>query len=312
LPDSLELVPLPSKSGTENTKSKLDALAAGTEITVVPGVFSPIVAKLAQRIGFNALYFSGAAYSSLQALPDLGVTTLTEVCEAVRMITATVTVPLIVDVDTGFGEAVNVLRTIREMRRAGAAAVQIEDQVMPKKCGHLDGKEVVDIDEMVKKLITAKEAADHSLSVIARTDARAVEGIDATISRAKVYGRAGADIIFPEALQSREEFVEFREKVSTPLLANMTEFGKTPYLTAREFGDMGYNFVIFPVTSLRVMMRGVEESLQELMQKGTQRGMLDRMMTRKEIYKLIDYDRYGELDRKTLTKARRLMKSRSP
>ena len=273
---------------------------------MAPGVFSPAVAKLAEKAGFDALYFSGAGFSNLLALPDLGITTLTEVSRAARQITSKVKVPLIVDADTGFGEALNVARTVEEMRAAGAAAIHIEDQVLPKRCGQLEGKELVDVDEMVKKLISAKEASEKELLIIARTDARTVEGLDAALERAAMYSRAGADMIFPEALESREEFEEFRRKISLPLMANMTEFGKTPYLTVKDFDQMRYNLVIFPVTAFRAMMKTVEGTFGRLKKEGTQKGMLDSLMTRKEFYELIDYYKYEKADKKALQAARRL------
>ena len=264
------------------------------------------MARLAETAGFRALYFSGAGFASLLALPDLGITTLTEVARAVRQITSRAESPLIVDVDTGFGEALNVARTVEEMTAAGAAAIHIEDQVLPKRCGQLEGKELVETDEMVKKLISAREAAGRELLIIARTDARAVEGIDGAIERAMVYSRAGAEMIFPEALESREEFEEFRRKVSLPLMANMTEFGKTPYITVKEFDEMGYDLVIFPVTAFRAMMKTVGETYRRLRAEGTQKTMLDSLMTRREFYDLIGYDKYEEADRKALQAARGL------
>ena len=265
-----------------------------------------MVAKLAEKLGYRALYFSGAGFSNLLALPDLGITTLTEVSQAARQITSQIKTPLIVDADTGFGEALNVARTVAQMRAAGVAGIQLEDQVLPKRCGHLEGKELVDTQEMVKKIITAKEASEDELIIIARTDARAVEGIDAAIERAHAYSRAGADMIFPEALESGREFKEFRNKVSLPLMANMTEFGKTPYMTVKEFEDLGYDLVIFPVTAFRAMMKAVEETLSRLKEDGTQKGMLDSLMTRREFYDLIDYYRYEEADERALRAARKL------
>lgn len=290
---------------------ELRRLLSGKKIVVAPGVFSPAVAKLAEKTGFKALYFSGAGFSNLMALPDLGVTTLSEVVRATREITTQVEAPLIVDADTGFGEALNVARTVRELRVAGAAAVQIEDQVLPKRCGHLEGKELVDPDEMVKKLISAKDAAAKELLLIARTDARSVEGMDGAIERAKLYSKAGADMIFPEALETREEFVEFRRRISLPLMANMTEFGKTPYMEAREFERMGYNLVIFPVTAFRSMMKAVKDTLQTLKAKGTQKGMLEKLMTRQEFYKLIDYYRYERADKRALDAASKITRRKA-
>jgi len=278
----------------------------GKRILVAPGVFSPSVAVLAEKMGFKALYFSGAGFSNLLALPDLGITTLTEVAHATRQITSQVNAPLIVDTDTGFGEALNVARTVREMKTARAAAIHIEDQVLPKRCGHLEGKELADVDEMVKKLISAKEAAGKDLLVIARTDARTVEGLDAAIERAEVYSKAGADMIFPEALETPEEFREFRRKIRSPLVANMTEFGRTPYITAKEFEELGYDVVIFPVTAFRAMMKAVKETLAQLRTEGTQKGMLESLMTRKEFYDLIDYYRFEEEDARALRAAKRI------
>jgi len=288
----------------------LRRMVAGKEILVAPGVFSPAVAKVAERAGFRALYLSGAAFSGLLALPDLGVTTLQEIAKATYDITSQVGTPLIVDADTGFGEAVNVARTVGMLRTAGAAALHIEDQVLPKRCGHLDGKELVDTEEMVKKVASAKEAGGRDIMVIARTDARSVEGIDAAVERARAYSRAGADMIFPEALESSAEFAEFRGKVRKPLMANMTEFGKTPYLSAAEFERLGYNVVIFPVTTFRAMMKAVEKTLRELRKEGTQKKILDSLMTRKQFYDLIGYSRYERADKKALEAARRLAGSR--
>lgn len=288
----------------------LRRMLAGKEIVVAPGVFSPSVAKLAERIGFKALYFSGGAFSGLLALPDLGITTLPEVAKATFDIASKVKAPLIVDVDTGFGEAVNVMRTVTEMKASGAAAIHIEDQVLPKRCGHLEGKELVDTDEMVKKVMTAKETAEGELLIIARTDARSVEGLDSAVERGRAYARAGADMLFPEALESAKEFAEFRKKVKGPLMANMTEFGKTPYISAAEFEKLGYNLVIFPMTAFRAMMKTVEKTLLELKKEGTQEKMLRSLMTREEFYELIDYRRYEEADRKALESARRLREKR--
>ncbi len=286
-------------------------MLAGKETLLAPGVFSPIVAMLAEKSGFDLLYFSGGGFSNLQGMPDLGVTTLSEVSEATRRITAVTKLPLIVDADTGFGEAVNVMRTVREMRSAGAAAIHIEDQVMPKRCGHLEGKEVVETDEMVKKLVSAKESAAEELLLIARTDARAVEGLDSAIERARVYAKAGADVLFPEALENRAEFEEFRRKARVPLLANMTEFGKTPYLSVSDFHEMGYRIVIFPMTLFRTMLRTVKDALAELKRTGTQKGLLSKMMTREQIYDLIDYHRYEDVDSRALKVARKLRETRS-
>jgi len=286
----------------------LRRLISGNKVVVAPGVFSPAVAKLAEKEGFKALYFSGAGFSNHLALPDLGMTTLTEVTDAARQVTSKVQVPLIVDADTGFGEALNVARTVEEMKSAGAAAVHFEDQVLPKRCGHLEGKELVDVDEMVKKLVSAREAVGGEILVIARTDARTVEGLDSAIERAAAYSKAKVDMIFPEALESREEFAEFRKKIRLPLMANMTEFGRTPYMRVADFDSLGYNLVIFPVTAFRAAMKAAKDVFVELRTKGTQKGVLGSLMSREEFYGLIDYYRYEDADAVALRAARKLAK----
>ncbi len=287
--------------------ARLRKLVLHDGCTAVPGVFSPAVALLAAKAGFRALYFSGAAFSGLLGLPDVGVTTLTEVTGAVAQITSRVDLPLIVDVDTGFGEAVNMGRTVSQMERAGAAGIQVEDQVMPKRCGHLDGKQLVSEEEMLEKLIAAREASNRGLVIVARTDAASVEGLDAAVERARLYVRAGADVIFPEALRTRAEFREFARKVEIPLLANMTEFGKTEYISVPEFEKLGYKLVIFPVTTFRVMMKSVEEALAELAVKGTQKGLLKEMMQRDEFYDLIGYRDFDTADRRAARKATKML-----
>ncbi len=262
---------------------------------MVPGVFNPLVGLIAARLGFRALYFSGAAYSASQALPDLGLFTLTELVQAVRPICRATGLPLIVDADTGFGEALNVVAAVEQLEHAGAAAIQIEDQQMPKRCGHLSGKVVVDAEEMARKVAAAARAR-RDLLIVARTDARATHGFDEAVRRARLYGEAGADIVFPEALESEEEFEAFARAVDVPLLANMTEFGKTPYIPVRRFAEWGYRIVIFPVTTLRIAARAVEEALEALRDAGTQQGLLDRMQSRRELYDLIGYEEYERLD----------------
>lgn len=285
--------------------SEFRRLLEEREIIVAPGVFNPAVALLAEKMGFEAVYLSGAALTGSLAMPDLGIITLTELATATRYITRVARIPLIVDADTGFGEAINVERTVKELEAAGAAAIQLEDQVLPKKCGHLSGKMLVSPEDMVKKVIAAVEARRDAL-IIARTDARGVEGFDAAVERARLYVEAGADIIFPEALRSLEEFREFARKVKAPLLANMTEFGKTPYITVNEFREAGYKIVIFPVTTFRISMGAARRVLEAIKREGTQKGLLGEMMTRQEFYELIGYYRYEERDREIAEKARRL------
>ncbi len=304
-----------AKTRSQDPGGKLRTILSGKKTIAVPGVFNPAVALLAEDAGFECLYLSGAAFANSMGLPDLGVTTLSEVAGAAGAIAAAVpSLPLIVDVDTGFGETVNVARTVQEMEKAGAAAIQIEDQVMPKRCGHLSGKEVVQPSDMAKKLVAAKAAAKTDLVVIARTDAAETEGLDGAIARARLYRRAGADVIFPEALKSKEDFAEFAKKVNGPLLANMTEFGRTPYISLSEFSRLGegYKLVIFPVTTFRVAMSAMRQALRQLSRSGTQRGFLEKMMTREEFYELTSYHSLQTEDQDTERRASRLLRSRNP
>ena len=295
----------------EDPGATLRDLLKSRDIVVAPGVFNPAVALLVERMGFEAAYLSGAALTGSLAMPDLGIITLTELAQATKYITRVARIPLIVDADTGFGEAINVMRTVRELEEAGAAAIQIEDQVLPKKCGHLSGKSLIPAEEMAKKIIAAVEARRRETVIIARTDARGVEGFDAAVERAKIYLEAGADVIFPEALTSLEEFREFARRVNAPLLANMTEFGKTPYITVDEFREAGYKIVIFPVTTFRIAMGAIREALKTLKMEGTQKRLLDRMMTRQEFYDLIGYYEYERRDSEIASRAEELMARRS-
>ncbi|MCS7171967.1 MAG: methylisocitrate lyase [Armatimonadetes bacterium] len=281
----------------EHPALRLRTLLETREVLVAPGVFNALVARLAQEAGFEVLYFSGAAYSASLALPDLGLVTLPEVTEAVRWVVRATRLPVIVDADVGFGEALNVVRTVRELEAAGAAAVQIEDQVMPKRCGHLGGKEVTSAEAMAEKIAAAAQARRHLL-VVARTDARATHGLAEVIRRGQLYAEAGADVFFPEALESPEEFRAVAEAVRVPLLANVTEFGRTPLLSVEAFHRLGYRIVIFPVTALRVAMRAVEELFRDLREKGSQADWIPRIQTRRDLYDLLRYDDYEALDRK--------------
>jgi len=266
------------------------------DFLTIPGVFNPFTALLAEKVGFKAVYLSGGALTSSLGLPDLGVITLDEVAEMVRRIREVTDLPIIVDADTGFGETINVYRAVRILERAGASAIQIEDQVLPKKCGHLEGKEVVTPKDMVVKIKAALKARREML-IIARTDSRAVNGLQDAVERAKMYLEAGADVIFPEALESKEEFATFAKEVKAPLLANMTEFGKTPLIAANEFKEMGYKYVIFPVTIFRVAAKAMKEALEVLLKEGSQKSLMDKMMTRKEQYEIINYYYYESLDK---------------
>ena len=264
-----------------------------------PGAPSALVGRLIERLGFEATYLSGAAFSAGSlALPDIGLLTLTELIQHAACLTRAVTIPVIVDADTGFGDAANVERTVRELESAGVAAIQIEDQSLPKRCGHLSGKSLVTPDEMCAKLRAAVSTrADSDLIVIARTDARGVTDLDDALSRARRYLEAGADWIFPEALATRDEFARFADEIDAPLVANMTEFGKSPLLTLDELAELGYAVVLYPVTALRVAMKAVEAALATLADEGTQSSLLDLMQTRDELYDLLDYSDYEARDR---------------
>jgi len=264
----------------------------------LPGAFNAVVAKLIEREGFSACYISGAGLANGAGLPDVGLLTLTEVVAAAKFIAEAVSLPCICDADTGFGEADNAARAVREFERAGIAGIHLEDQEFPKKCGHLEGKRLISVEAMCEKLAAAAAAkSDPDFLLIARTDARAIEGLAAAVDRARRYLAAGADAIFPEALTTKDEFGEFaaalQSSIVNPqspiLLANMTEFGKSPYLAVEEFEALGYRMVIFPMTAFRVMLRAVGEALAELQKSGTQQAMLDRMTTRQELYEILRY-----------------------
>ncbi len=263
---------------------------------MMPGVPNAAMARQVERAGFEAVYISGAGMANATAgMPDIGLLTSTEVAQLAGYITNAVRIPAIVDADTGFGGAENVARTIRQLEQAGLAGCHIEDQEFPKRCGHLAGKQVVDVDEMVGKIKAAVRARrDQDFLIIARTDARAVEDFDRTVKRARSYVEAGADGIFPEALQTNEEFKAFAREIKAPLLANMTEFGKSPLLSFQELSDFGYRIVIFPMSAFRVSMKASDEFLRDLKKRGTQSGWLDKMRTRKELYELLDYDPTAE------------------
>jgi methylisocitrate lyase len=267
------------------------------ELQRLPGAFSPLVAKLVAEIGFEGVYVSGAVLSADLGLPDIGLTTLTEVVGRGRQIAAATDLPTLIDADTGFGEPMSAARTVTELEDAGLAGCHLEDQVNPKRCGHLDGKAVVTTTEMVKRLLAAESARrDPNFVICARTDAAGIEGLDAAIERAKAYADAGADMIFTEALADIAEFERFRVAVDIPLLANMTEFGKSQLLTARQLSDVGYNAVIYPVTTLRLAMFAVEAGLREIDTAGTQSGLLDRMQHRSRLYELLRYADYNQFD----------------
>ena len=279
----------------DNSGKRLKSLIDNNQYVLTPGVFSPLIAMMAEKKGFKSMYFSGAAFSAMKGIPDIGIFTFQELFDAVIEITKMSNLPLIVDVDTGFGEVINVTRTVSDLESVGVAAIQIEDQLFPKRCGHLEGKEIIEANEFAKKIYAAKSVSKDML-VIARTDAKAVEGIDSAIERAKLYKDAGADIIFPEALETEEEFKLFAESVNGDMLANMTEFGKTPYYQAEQFADMGYKIIIYPVSALRTALNGISDLFDEIMEAGTQVKFVEDMLTRKDLYNLINYDSYVKMD----------------
>lgn len=286
--------PMPADSPGRKLRN---AVAEST--IAIPGAFNALVARMIEEMGFEAVYLSGAAFSAGDlALPDIGLFTLSELVEQTRRLARSVTVPLVVDADTGFGEAVNVERTVVELEAAGAAAIQLEDQRLPKRCGHLSGKSLVPVEEMCAKIRAAAAARrGGDVVIIARTDARGVEDLDAAIQRARRYVESGADWIFPEALADDTEFERFGRELDVPLMANMTEFGKSPLLPVSRLAEMGYAAVLYPVTLLRVAMKAVEAALAMLATEGTQQELLDLMQTRQELYDLLRYKDYEARDR---------------
>ena len=260
----------------------------------MPGAHDPLSGLLAREAGFPALYLSGAALSAARGLPDLGIMTMEELTRATRDLARATALPVIVDGDTGYGEALNAMRLVRELEEAGAAAVQIEDQVLPKKCGHLSDKVLAPAEEMARKIAAARQAR-QDLMIVARTDA-AAESLDEAISRARLYVEAGADIIFPEALTTADDFRRFADSLSVPILANMTEFGRTPHLSLEEFKALGVRIVIWPVSSLRSAAFAVRAVYAELAKTGSAEGCLERMQTRSSLYETIGYRSYEGLD----------------
>lgn len=271
-------------------------LASGSLLRM-PGAFSPLVARIVQETGFDGVYVSGAALSADLALPDIGLTTLTEVAARGGAIAQGTDLPTLIDADTGFGEPLNAARTVRVLEQAGLAGLHLEDQVNPKRCGHLDNKAVVTVAEMVGRIRAAVDArTDPNFVICARTDARSVEGLAAAIDRSKAYADAGADMIFAEALADESEFEAFRSGVQIPLLANMTEFGKSKLLDAATLEKLGFNVVIYPVTTLRLAMGAVEAGLRTIAATGTQASVVEMMQTRARLYELLDYAEYNQFD----------------
>jgi len=271
------------------------ALVEAPEIVRLPGAHNGLAAHQARDAGFSALYLSGAAMSASMGLPDLGVITVEDAAFFIRQVTRASGLPVLVDGDTGYGEALNVMHMVRTFEDAGAGAVHLEDQSLPKKCGHLNDKNLVSAEDMAAKVAAARRARRH-LYIIARTDAAASEGLDGAVARANAYLAAGADAIFPEALTSEAMFREFAARVDAPLLANMTEFGRTPFFTADEFQDMGYAMVIWPVSALRVAAKAQKDLYATLARDGSTQSMVGRMLTRAELYATIGYHDYEALD----------------
>lgn len=283
-----------------NKRQRLKEIIRGNQTVMVPGAYDAITAQIIEKVGFDLIYCTGAGtVNGLLGIPDLGLATMTEMVQNASRINDAISVPLICDADTGYGNAVNMMRTVWEFEKAGVAAIHIEDQIFPKKCGHVEGKGVIPQHEMVGKIRAAVSARkDPDFVIIARTDAKAVTGMEDAIARAKAYVDAGADVIFPEAMESEEEFSMFAEALpGVPLLANMTEFGKTPYLTRADFQRLGYRLVIYPMTNFRVMMKAVFDAMEQLKMEGHQQNFLNRMKTRKELYELIEYDRFSKYEK---------------
>jgi methylisocitrate lyase len=273
-----------------------ERLASG-QLLRMPGAFNPLSAKLIERKGFDGVYISGAVLSADLGLPDIGLTTLTEVTGRSRQIARATALPVLADADTGFGEPMNVARTVQELEDAGVAGLHVEDQVNPKRCGHLDGKQVVAVEDAVRRVHAAVSARrDTDFLVMARTDVRAVEGLDATVDRARRFVDAGADAVFPEALTGLAEYEALRGAVDVPLLANMTEFGKTPLFTVAQLADVGVNLVIWPVSLLRMAMGAADRALDTLVAEGSLTSQLSQMQHRADLYDLVDYAGYAEFD----------------
>jgi methylisocitrate lyase len=286
-----------SATTPEQKRLRLRELLGSGTIQQFPGAFNPLSARLIEEKGFPGVYISGAVLANDLGLPDIGLTTLTEVATRAGQIARMTDLPCLVDADTGFGEPMNVARTVHELENAGLAGCHIEDQVNPKRCGHLDGKNVVDLATAAKRIRAAADARrDPNFLVMARTDIRAVDGLRAAQDRAKALVDAGADAIFPEAMQDLSEFRAIREAVDVPILANMTEFGKSELFTAGQLQDAGVNIVIYPVTLLRIAMGAAERTLETIRATGTQEGQVGNMLTRARLYDLVDYQAYNHFD----------------
>jgi methylisocitrate lyase len=291
---------VPATNPTQGSTSPGERLRAAWQAGAVQvaGVFNALVARMAERLGYRAIYLSGGALSAAFGVPDVGLLTLTEFVDQARVITQATALPLLCDADTGFGEALNVERAVRLFEAAGVAGIHLEDQLLPKRCGHLTGKALVEPEVMAAKLRAATAARrDRSFVIIARTDARSVTGFDDAVRRARLYLGAGADAVFPEALESADEFAAFAREVSAPLLANMTEFGRGPLLDFGTLAAMGYRMVLYPLTAFRAALRAAQATLAEVRERGHQRDRLPDMLTRAELYDLLGYSGYEVRDR---------------
>lgn len=285
-----------TKNG-EQKRADLRAKLNSGKLLRFPGSYSPMVSMLIEQKGFDGVYISGAVLANDLGLPDIGMTTLTEVSLRGRQIARTTNLPSIIDIDTGFGEPMSVVRSVQELEELGIAGCHLEDQINPKRCGHLDNKQLVTVEDMCKKVKAAADGKrDKNFLIIARTDARASEGLEAAIDRAKAYVDAGAEMIFPEAMGNEAEFEAFRKAIKVPLLANMTEFGKSKLLNAQQLENLGYNMVIYPVTTVRLAMKAVEDGLDHILEKGGQEAILDNMQHRKRLYEILKYEDYNQFD----------------
>ena len=287
-----------TRKAPDEKRAALRAAIKSGRLLQFAGAFSPLVAMLVERHGFDGVYVSGGALAADLGLPDIGLTTLSDVASRGGAIGGATNLPALIDADTGFGEALNAARTVQTLEDAGLCGCHIEDQLNPKRCGHLDNKTLIASQAMVEKIRAAANARrDKNFLIIARTDARASEGVDGTIARAKAYVQAGADMIFPEALLDEREFEQVRKAIDVPLLANMTEFGKTKLLSAQQLSQLGFNVVIYPVTTLRLAMKVIDAGLATLKKEGTQASLLDRMQTRAELYELLRYEEWATFDK---------------